>query len=627
MSDKPTRPSPADASKPAPAGPASLFELAQAQDPAALQKLMATLAEATRESQALMADFLAYKSRSLPTTIDPTPLQAADSYAAVGKSLLSHPDKVMQAQMALWQGYVDLWQSFLTGDHRSPGKADDKRFADPEWSQNPFFYLMQKTYELNTSWLMGLIDAAEDTDSADRRKARFFMQQTVDALAPTNFFATNPGALRAFIETGGESVLEGIRQARNDLQRSGGRLSIQQVDTTPFAIGTNVATTPGQVVFRNRLIEVLHYTPVKKKVHAVPLLIFPPFINKFYILDLREENSMIRWLLGEGFDVFLVSWRSADEATLDMSWEDYITEGIDAALDTVLALTGQSQANTVGYCIGGTMLSTALARQCRMGDTRVNSVTYFASQVDFAEAGELLVFADDAAIEHIAGIIRKSGGLMPGEIMSETFNYLRPIDLVWRYVVDNYMLGRKPKPFDLLYWNADQTNIPGSLHLRYLRDLYRDNLFAKGQFTLFGERYGIADITTPAFFQAGRGDHIVPYVSTYRGALQFSGPRTFMLAGSGHIAGVINHPDAKKYQHWVNPELPASPTQWLAGATEVPGSWWPDWAEWLAGHSGGKVAARMPQDRGFGPAPGLYVRETLADIAMRRGRLGKAVLG
>lgn len=336
---------------------------------------------------------------------------------------------------------------------------------------------------------------------------------------------------------------------------------------------------------------------------------------------------MIRWLLEEGFDVFLVSWRSADNETLGMSWEDYISEGIDAALDAVRVQTGQERANTVGYCIGGTLLSTALARQCRMGDDRVNSVTYFASQVDFAEAGELLVFADNSAIEHIAGIIQQSGGLMPGEIMSETFNYLRPIDLVWRYVVDNYMLGRKPKPFDLLYWNADQTNIPGELHLRYLRDLYRDNLFAKGQFELFGERYGIRDITTPAFFQAGRGDHIVPYVSTYRGALQFSGPRTFMLAGSGHIAGVINHPSAQKYQHWVNPDLPPDPATWLAQAREVPGSWWPAWAEWLAERSGSKVAARIPEDKGLGPAPGVYVRETLADIAMRRGRIGKTIVG
>ncbi len=594
----------------------AMSDLAHFQDGTELQQLSITMAEALQESQALMNDFLGFSQRSVPSALDPTPLQVAESFSAVGASLMQHPERMMQAQMELWQGYVDLWQGLLTGARAS--KSQDKRFSDPEWTSNPLFHIVQRSYELNARWLTTLVNAAEGISTSDQRKARFFAQQTVDALAPSNFFSTNPAALRAFIETRGQSALEGLRQAREDLRRSSGRITISQSDTSPFELGLNVATTPGKVVFRNDLIEVLQYEPVKKKAHAVPLLIFPPFINKFYILDLREENSMIRWLLAKGFSVFLVSWRNADTVTQDYVWDDYIREGIFAAIDAVLEISGQKQVNTVGYCVGGTLLSTALAWMCRHDDDRVASVTYFASQSDFAEAGELMVFADDAAINHIATIIEQQGGIMPGEVMYETFNYLRPIDLVYRYVVDNYMLGRKPKPFDLLYWNADQTNVPGKLHIQYLSDLYRDNKFARGEFEVFGEKVCTADITVPALFQSSRGDHIVPYASTYRAARQFSGPVRFLMAGSGHIAGVINHPDAVKYQHWVNEELPETAEAWITGAVEVPGSWWPEWVKWLKPRSGEKVAALAPHDKGLGDAPGSYVRRTMADIAEER---------
>lgn len=597
-------------------GAGSLTELIQSQAPDAMRDIMSTLSSATAESQSLMGEFSRFSSNALPHAVDPMQMKAAESFAAVGQSLAMHPDRLMRANMELFEGYAQLWQNLATGQLNAV--SGDRRFSDPEWSSNPFFYMLQRSYELNTRWLMSLVDQASDVKPADKRKAKFYTQQTVDALAPTNFFATNPAALRAFIESRGASVLEGIRQAREDIARSNGRLSIQQVDSEPFQVGENIATAPGKVVYRNTLIEILQFEPVRKKAHEIPLLIFPPFINKYYILDLRESNSMIRWLVSKGFTVFVVSWRSADDETKNYDWDDYIEDGIHAAVDKVLEITGQERLNTVGYCIGGTLLSTALARMCKHGDERISSVTFFASQSDFEEAGELLIFSDETAIEHISSIIEQAGGLMPGEIMSETFNYLRPVDLVWRYVVDNYMLGRKPQPFDLLFWNADQTNLPGPLHLRYLRELYSENKFSLGRFKVLGEPVGVADITTPVFIQSSRADHIVPYQSCYRMAKRLSGPVKFVMAGSGHIAGVINHPDAKKYQHWVRNDLPETPDEWLEGAEERPGSWWPEWADWLKQFSGRKVDAIHPADAGLGDAPGTYVGETLSEIARRR---------
>ena len=578
------------------------------------RQLSQNLSAAVLESQALLSDMA--KSSVSGGAITPKkndPLGVMDAFTKLGKSLAAHPERLMAAQMQLAMGHMQAWQTAMT--LKPAGEASpDKRFKDPDWEANPFFSYMKSAWKVNADWLTSLVNLADDLSDHDRKKALFYAQQASDAFSPSNFFVTNPEAIKAMIETGGESVLNGLRQARKDLERGHGKLKISQTDDTPFVVGENVATAPGEVVFRSDLFELLQYAPTTKTVHERPLLIFPPWINKFYILDLREENSMIRWLVDQGFTVFVVSWRSADEVTRHYSWDDYALKGALTALETVQDITNAEHVNTVGYCIGGTLLSGVLAYLAKSGADQISSATYFASQSDFSDAGDLLILADEASRATITDTIAANGGLMPGDIMAETFNYLRPVDLVWRYVVDNYLLGRKPRPFDLLFWNADQTNIPGPTHETYLNELYGDNALAKGDFQLMGEKVGLSDIKTPVYMQAARQDHISPYPSVYKGAMQFGGPVEFVLAGSGHIAGVINHPDAKKYQYWTNDDHPTDPETWLAGAKETPGSWWPHWLKWLKARSGARVPARIPIASELGPAPGSYVKVRLSDI-------------
>lgn len=589
----------------------SLTEMMSSLDPARLQVLMTTLALANTESQALMTDVIS-GSGPLGTISEGDPLGVNDAFKQVGTSILSNPAELMSANMDLMQGYMKLWQEMMVppSDERDP----DRRFSDPEWQHNPMFRMMRKAYALNTNWLMSLPDRSDAPEDI-RRRAKFFTQQLTDTISPTNFIGTNPVALRAFIETGGQSVLDGIRLAREDIRKAGGKLKISQTDNSPFKVGENIATAPGQVVFRNDLIELIQYAPTQKTTYSRPLLIFPPWINKFYILDLREENSMIRWLVNKGLTVFVVSWRSADEVTKDYTWDDYSKNGIYAAVDTVLEITGSKKLNAVGYCIGGTLLSATMSHMAKHGDDRIASATFFASQSDFELSGDLQVFTDKPARKYIDTIVEDHGGIMPGKQMYETFNWLRPIDLVWRYVIDQYMLGKTPRPFDLLYWNADQTNIPGPVHQKYLKDMYAKNKLSRGKFKLFGEKIDPKDVKTPVLVQASKDDHICPFESVYRTATVFGGPTKFVLSGSGHIAGVVNHPDANKYQHWVNgSETPDTAGEWFENAEEHPGSWWPTWWKWLRPKSGKKVDALVPKDKGLGAAPGNYVKVRLEDI-------------
>ncbi|MEQ9317228.1 MAG: class I poly(R)-hydroxyalkanoic acid synthase [Henriciella sp.] len=590
----------------------SLNDILTKQSPAQLQALGLSLAEAAAESQALLTEVMATSQPKIRTPKKADPFGMLSAYSKLGQSLATNPQTLVKANIDLWMGWVNLWKDFTLGEMR---ESSDRRFSDPEWSANPAFEFMRKAYELNSSWMMSLLDSADDMPLADKRKAQFYTRQTVDALSPTNFFATNPAALKAMLESGGQSLVDGLRNARKDIQRGRGRLSISQTDETPFEVGVNVATAPGKVVFRNKLIELLQFEPTTKTVHQRPLLIFPPWINKYYIMDLREENSLIRWLVGQGLTVFVVSWRSADEVTRDYTWDDYIEQGVLAATHEVLAKTGSEDLNAVGYCIGGSLLTGALAYMAKNHDKRIASATFFASQSDFTDAGDLMVFTDEASRASIDGVIEANNGIMPGEIMGETFNWLRPVDLVWRYVVDNYMLGKKPRPFDLLYWNADQTNIPGKTHQTYLNDLYGENRLSQGKFKVLGEQISMGDIKIPVTVQASREDHICPWHSIYRGAQKYGGDVNLILAGSGHIAGVINHPSAEKYQHWTNDGLPDTPEKWLAGATEHSGSWWPSWWTWLKPKSGPQVDARPVEDVGLGDAPGTYVKMRLLDIA------------
>ena len=595
----------------------SIASLLMAQDPARLQVLMTTLALANTESQALLTDVLT-GSGPLGTVAQGDPMGAADAFGQVGMSLARNPMALMQANMDLMQGWMGLWQEMVTETLTAEPKPEkDKRFSDPEWQANPAFKFIRKAYDLNARWMMSLADRAPDIEEPIHLRAKFFMQLLTDSLAPTNFLGTNPQALKTFIESGGESVLAGIRMAREDVRKGGGKLHITQTDETPFKLGENIATAPGQVVFRNDLIELLQYAPTQETVHSKPLLIFPPWINKFYILDLQERNSMIRWLVDRGLTVFVVSWRSADGVTKDYTWDDYVKKGIYAAVEAALQTSGAKTLNAVGYCIGGTLLTSALAHMAATGYKKIDSATFFASQSDFELAGDLKVFTDGPGRDYVYGIIDNHGGIMPGKDMYETFNWLRPIDLVWRYVIDQYMLGKEPRPFDLLYWNADQTNIPGPVHKRYLSECYAENRLARGEYAVLGEKIDMANIQIPVMLQASKDDHIVPYESVFRSAKRFGGDTTFVLSGSGHIAGVVNHPDAKKYQHWTNPGVEENTANdWLAAATETPGSWWPTWWAWLKPKSGRKVKAVEPKDMGLGAAPGTYVKVRLEDIKL-----------
>lgn len=582
------------------------------QSPEQLQAIGQALAEAAIESQALLNEVLATANPGEGLTSNPDPFGVGNTYGRLGQSLASNPQALLNANLELWTGWISLWKDFTLGQISG---AQDKRFSDPEWSSNPAFEFMRKAYELNSSWMMSLLDAAPDLSPSDKRKAQFYTRQTIDALSPTNFFATNPAALRAMLKTGGQSLVDGLRNARADIAKGGGRLSISQSDETPFEIGKNVATAPGKVVFRNKLIELLRFEPTTDKVHERPLLIFPPWINKYYIMDLREENSLIRWLVDKGLTVFVVSWRSADAVTRDFTWDDYIEHGAFAAINEALAQTGAEKLNAIGYCIGGSLLTGALGHMAKTGDERVASATFFASQSDFSDAGDLMVFTDPESLGSIDSVIDENNGIMPGEMMGQTFNWLRPVDLVWRYVVDNYMMGKKPRPFDLLFWNADQTNIPGETHRTYLKNLYGKNELSEGRFKVFGEPVSMGDISIPVTIQASREDHICPWHSIYRGAQKYGGDVNFILAGSGHIAGVINHPSAEKYQHWTNEGLAKTPEAWLSGAEETKGSWWPTWWEWLEPKAGDLQPAEPIEDKGLGDAPGTYVKMRLSDIA------------
>ncbi|HEX4182200.1 MAG TPA: class I poly(R)-hydroxyalkanoic acid synthase, partial [Caulobacteraceae bacterium] len=517
----------------------------------------------------------------------------------------------------LFSRYMDLWQSTVrraagvdVAPVVEPAKGD-KRFNDPDWSDNPMFDVMKQSYLLTSNWLNELVSDVDEVDPLSKRRVEFFTKMLTDAFSPSNFLISNPQALREVARTRGESLVRGMENFAGDLERGGGKLSISQTDSTPFKVGENIATAPGKVVFQNELIQLLQFSPSTSRVHQIPLLIFPPWINKFYIMDLRPENSMIRWLTNQGFTVFVTSWVNPDKRLISKTFEDYMVEGVYAASDAVMAQCGVEHVNTVGYCIGGTLLSCTLAYMAAKGDKRIGSATFFAAQQDFSEAGDLLLFTDDAWLDDVEKQMDAGGGILSGKSMADTFNALRGNDLIWSFFVNNYLMGKEPKPFDLLYWNSDQTRMPKTLHLYYLKEFYRDNKLAKGELTLGGVKLDLGDVKIPIFVQSSKEDHIAPLHSVYKGARLFGGPVEFMMAGSGHIAGVINHPDAKKYQHWTNTALPGSVEDWVAGAAEHPGSWWPHWAAWLAEKSGPMVPARDPAKGVLKPledAPGSFVK-------------------
>ncbi len=582
-----------------------------------LQTLAANLGKATLAAQTALGEAALGALQQSPR-LDSDPLRVGPALGEIGAQLATSPDKLIAAQAQLLTGYAKLWGATalrLSGQPAEPVVAPargDKRFADKDWSENPVFDAMKQSYLLTANWLNALV-ADADVDPASKRRAQFFMRQMTDAMAPSNFLMSNPAALREMADSKGESLVRGLQNLAADLERGGGKLDIALTDYDQFQVGVNVATAPGKVVYQNEIFQLLQFDPATEQVHEVPLLIFPPWINKYYILDLRPENSMIRWLSEQGFTVFLASWVNPDVHLADMTFEDYVRHGAYEAVAQVIRQTGSEKVNAVGYCIGGTMLSTALAHMAAEGVEPIASATFFAAQQEFSDPGELSVFIGDDWLEEIERRIDEGGGVLSGASMAGTFNMLRANDLIWSPFVSNYLMGKDPKPFDLLFWNSDQTRMPKALHLFYLREFYRHNRLARGELEIGGRRLNLGEVRIPIFVQSSEGDHIAPYASVYRGARLFGGSVTFMMAGSGHIAGVINPPGAKKYQHWIAEceTLPDTVEAWREQAREFPYSWWPYWAEWLKARSGDLVPARDP---GAGPlgvledAPGSYVK-------------------
>ncbi len=584
-------------------------------DPLELSRSVTDIAE---RSQKLVSDWLERQAKANGGGghgLDP--LNIGGAFLEMTARMMTDPARLVQAQMSLWQDYMRLWQSTtqrMIGSAAEPAarpEHGDRRFADPAWDDNQIFDFIKQSYLLSARWMQSTVRDVEGMDDKTAKKVDFYTRQFVDAMAPSNFVMTNPQVLRTTLESGGENLVKGLQNLLEDLERGKGRLNIKTTDPEHFEIGHNIAVTPGKVVFQNDLMQLIQYQPTTEKVHKIPLLIIPPWINKYYILDLREKNSFIKWALSEGFTVFVISWVNPDERLAGKTFTDYMIEGPLAALDAMAAATGEDSANVIGYCLGGTLLACTLAYMAVTQDERIKSATFLTTMTDFTEAGELGVFIDE---EQLAALEQKMNqrGYLEGAEMASTFNMLRANDLIWSFVVNNYLLGQDPFPFDLLYWNADSTRMPAAMHGFYLRKMYQENLLVKpGGIELADVPIDLGRIKTPAFQLSAREDHIAPWASTYAATQLFSGPVKFVLAASGHIAGVVNPPAAGKYSHWTNPKNPKDPEDWFQGAAEHPGSWWPVWSAWAAKKSGPKVTARKPGGgklKIIEDAPGAYVK-------------------
>ena len=589
----------------------------KASDPNQVAADIAALAE---RSQRLMQAFFERHSRPELQPPSHDPLNIGSAFFDMTARMLADPGKLMQAQAELWQSYQQLWMNTLrraAGQPVEPMAVPDKgdrRFKDAQWDEHFVFDYIKQSYLLSARWLQGVVaDASQGAEPDAAKKVDFYTRQFVDALSPSNFAMTNPEVLRTTVESGGQNLLKGLSNLLDDLERGDGRLAISMTDYSAFAVGRNLALTPGKVVFENELMQLIQYTPTTPKVAERPLLIVPPWINKFYILDLQEKNSFIKWLVDQGQTVFIISWVNPDERLAEKSFEDYMRDGPLAAIDAIAKATGAPDVNAIGYCIGGTLLASLLAYMATVKDKRIASATFLTTLVDFKEAGELSVFIDEAQIQALEAKMAKNGYL-EGADMATTFNMLRANDLIWSFVVNNYLMGKDPFPFDLLYWNSDSTRMPAKMHSFYLRNMYQANrLVEPGGITLLGQPIDLTLIKTPTYLLSTKEDHIAPWQSTYAATQLYRGPVRFVLSASGHIAGVINPPAAKKYGYWTNDKTPAEPTTWLSNATEHAGSWWPDWLAWVGQYAGKQIEAttRMPGKgklKAIEDAPGRYVK-------------------
>ena len=567
-------------------------------------------------AQAAFADVLERKATG-DTFQVPDPEVVKDSLTTAWNNLLSNPDRLAQAQADFIKCQTELWQMAmkrLAGEEVAPvaqPAKGDKRFADEDWSKQAIFDVIKQTYLVNAGWLQRALHDDKGLSPEECHKADFYTRVLVDSMSPTNFLLTNPKALKASLETGGRSLLDGLKNFIDDLERGRGQLTISMTDREAFELGRDVATTEGKVVFQNDMMQLIQYSPTTETVQRQPLLVVPPWINKFYILDLRRTNSLVKFFVDQGLTVFVISWVNPGSDLAHKTFDDYMLEGTLAAMDAITLATGESKVGLVGYCIGGTLTACTLAYLNSKRDRRIVGVTYLVTLTDFEKAGDIRVFIDERQLglldEHL-----DEHGYLDGRHMANVFNLMRDNDLIWSFAVNNYLMGKEPMPFDLLYWNTDSTRMPAMMHSFYLRKMYLENkLIEKGGISLNGVKIDLRKIKVPTYMLSTREDHIAPWDATYAATQVYSGPVKFVLAGSGHIAGVVNPPAANKYQYWTNPELPHTPEEWLEGATSHPGSWWNDWREWVRPLMGEEVPARIPGE-GKLPviedAPGSYVK-------------------
>ncbi|MDQ6917271.1 MAG: class I poly(R)-hydroxyalkanoic acid synthase [Pseudomonadota bacterium] len=590
---------------------------ARSYDPIALTESFASAAD---KSARLIGDYLTRHAIAGPASVaDEFGLTKA--FLEVAAKMLSNPYRLAETQMNLWWDYSALWQSSmlkLVGQATTPiaePHKGDKRFRHEDWQEHFLFDYVKQSYLLTARWLHDAVANVEGLDERTRKKVDFFTRQYIDAVAPSNFALTNPEVFRETISTGGQNLVKGFNNLLDDIERGNGKLKISMTDSKAFELGVNIATTPGKVVFQNDLMQLIMYQPTTKKVYKRPLLIIPPWINKYYILDLREKNSLIKWCVERGLTVFVISWVNPDERLADKDFVDYMLEGPLAAIGAIEKATGQKDVNALGYCLGGTLLAATLGHLAAKKKHPIASASFMTSLIDFTGAGELEIFIDEDQVHSLEKRMEERGYL-EGSAMANTFNMLRSNDLIWSFVINNYLMGRDPFPFDLLHWNCDSTRMPARMHSFYLRNMYMNNaLKVPGGITLAGTPIDLTKVTLPTYFVSAIEDHIAPWKTTYAGPPLLGGKSRFVLSGSGHIAGMINPPAAKKYGYWTNDALPEDPEEWLKGAKQHDGSWWEDWFAWLGPELGTKVPAREP-GKGIGKsrlvaieaAPGSYAR-------------------
>jgi polyhydroxyalkanoate synthase len=591
------------------------------------QEICKTYAEVAQRASKLISEHV---KRQLARGIQPPEdeLGIAQAFMDMMGKLLTNPYKLAEAQMHLVWDYVSLWQNAtlrfmgLPATPVATPDKSDKRFRDEEWQDHFLFDFVKQSYLISARHIHDVVNGVEGLDEISRKKVDFFTRQYIDALSPSNFALTNPEVFRETLKSGGQNLVRGFNNLLRDIEDGDGQLKVRMTDTSAFELGRNVATTPGKVVFQNDLIQLIQYTPTTSEVFKTPLLIVPPWINKYYILDLREKNSLIKWAVDQGHTTFVISWVNPDAKLAEKGFDDYVKEGLLAAVDAIEAQTGEKEINAAAYCLGGTLLAITLAWMAAKKDKRIAHATFFTSLTDFSQPGELGVFIDE---EQVKSLEKKmfERGYLEGSEMANTFNMLRSNDLVWSFVVNNYLMGKDPFPFDLLYWNSDSTRMPAKMHSFYLRNMYMANkLVQPGGIEILGVPIDLSKIKIPCYFISTIEDHIAPWKATYLGARVFGGAVRFVLGGSGHIAGIVNPPAANKYGYWTSTvkTLPDDPDDWFVTATQNAGSWWTDWQAWLTGFGDDKVAARDPAKGKFKvieDAPGAYVKTRL-DSAPKR---------